>query len=153
MTPRYFAFESDFVASLRCIPMSVRYKLDIAGVKLKLNEWSKMDPAERAYLAEMPYVNRAEIQAFKNMLSILVRINCGVMPTLMDPVKADWNTSEIPDQVAEKAVALGVTVSPDSWRGLDELERFALMKLSRPGHEGKNFVPALEEFGVTHGGE
>jgi hypothetical protein len=87
------------------------------------------------------------------MLSILVRINCGVMPTLMDPVKADWNTSEIPDQVAEKAVALGVTVSPDSWRGLDELERFALMKLSRPGHEGKNFVPALEEFGVTHGGE
>jgi hypothetical protein len=153
MTARYFKFESDFVDSLRCIPMSVRYKLDIAGVKLKLNEWSKLDPAERTYLAEMPYVNRAEIQAFKNMLSILVRINCGVMPTAMDPVKADWNTAEIPEQVAEKAVAMGVIVDPESWRGLGELERFALMKLSRPGHEGKNFVPALEEFGVTHGGE
>lgn len=153
MAARYFQFESDFVDSLRCIPMAVRYKLDLAGIKLKLNEWSKLDPAERAYLAEMPYVNRAEIQAFRNMLSILVRINCGVLPTLMDPVKPDWNGAEIPEQIADKAVTLGVAVSPESWRGLGELERFALMKLSRPGHEGKNFIPALEEFGVTHGGE
>ncbi len=153
MTARYFQFESDFVESLRCVPMTVRYKLDLAGIKLKLNEWSKLDPAERAYLAEMPYINRAEIQAFRNMLSILVRINCGVMPTLMEPVKPDWGGAEVPDQVAEKAVTLGAAVSPDSWLGLGELERFALMKLSRPGHEGKNFLPALEEFGVTHGGE
>lgn len=153
MPAHYFAFESDFVATLRCIPMCVRHKLDISGVKLKLNEWSKLDPAERAYLAEMPFRNTAEIQAFRDFLSLLVRINCGSLPSMMTPVEPNWNTQEIPDQVAEKAVALGVTVSPESWRDLGDLPRFALMKLSRPGHEGKNFVPALEEFGVTHGGE
>jgi hypothetical protein len=51
VSARFFNFESDFVESLRCVPMCVRLKLDLAGVKLKLNEWSKMDPAERAYLA------------------------------------------------------------------------------------------------------
>ncbi len=31
-----FQFEADFVASLRCIPIQVRYKLDTCGIKLKL---------------------------------------------------------------------------------------------------------------------
>jgi hypothetical protein len=153
MTARYFAFESDFVESLRCVPMCVRLKLDVAGVKLKLNEWSKMDPAERAYLADMPCESREEVRAFRDFISLLVRINCGALPTLMDPAEPLWNAEEAPGQVLEKAVSFGVAVPPESWRGLDELERFALIKLSRPGHEGKNFVPALEEFGITHGGE
>lgn len=33
----YFQFEADFIQTLRCIPLSVRYKLDTCGVKLKLN--------------------------------------------------------------------------------------------------------------------
>jgi hypothetical protein len=153
MSPRYFAFESDFVESLRCVPMCVRLKLDVAGVKLKLNEWSKTDPAERTYLADMPCSSRDEIRAFRDFISLLVRINCGALPTLMDPTEPLWNSEEVPEQVMEKAVSFGVAVPPDAWRSLDELERFALVKLSRPGHEGKNFVPALEEFGITHGGE
>jgi hypothetical protein len=153
MTARYFKFESDFVDTLRCIPMCVRHKLDLAGVKLKLNEWSKLAQSEREYIASLHLNSRAEIQTFRNVVVILTRITSGAMPSLMDPVTPDWNSTEIPDQVAEKAVSLGVTVSPEAWRNLGELPRFALMKLSRPGHEGKNFVPALEEFGVTHGGE
>ena len=140
----FFKFESDFVQSLRCIPMCVRFKLDVSGVKLKLNEWSKMDTAERAYLADMSFSSRPEIQAFRDFLSLLVRINCGALPTLMDPADPAWNAAEIPEQVTEKAVSLGVAVPSGSWSGLDELQRFALMKLSRPGHEGKNFVPALQ---------
>jgi hypothetical protein len=153
MPARYFDFESDFVDSLRCVPMCVRFKLDLAGVKLKLNEWSKMDPAERAYMAEMPCDSRDEIRGFRDFTSLLVRINCGALPSLMDPPEPLWESENVPAQVLEKAESFGVAVPPEAWRGLDELERFALIKLSRPGHEGKNFVPALEEFGVTHGGE
>lgn len=153
MTARYFQFESDFVESLRCIPMCVRYKLDMAGVKLKLGEWSRLSAAERAYIADLPVETKAETQTFRNVIVIMTRIASGAIPSLMDPVIPHWNGADVPEQVAEKAVSLGVTVPPESWRGLDELERFALMKLSRPGHEGKNFGPALEEFGVTHGGE
>jgi hypothetical protein len=153
MTARYFEFESDFVASLRCIPMCVRFKLDLVGVKLKLNEWSKFSQAEREYLAALPVGTDAERQAFRNTLVLLTRVACGAIPSLMDPVVPDWNIREVPDQVADKAVSLGLTVPRESWERLDEMERFALMKLSRPGHEGKNFAPALEEFGVTHRGE
>jgi len=32
----FFQFEADFVDSLRCIPMQVRFKLATCGIKLKL---------------------------------------------------------------------------------------------------------------------
>ena len=44
MPPRQnhcFGFEADFVGDLRCIPMAVRRKLDLVGVKLKLSHWSQ----------------------------------------------------------------------------------------------------------------
>ncbi len=149
MSARYFDFESDFVATLRCVPMCVRHKLDLAGVKLKLNEWSKMDPAERAYLAEMPCGTRDEIRGFRDFISLLVRINCGALPSLMEPPEALWESEAPPAQVTEKAAALGLAFPVDAWAKLDVLQRFALVKLSRPGHEGANFAPALREFGVT----
>ena len=38
----YFDFEEDFVEkNIRCIPMIVRFKMDEAGIKLKLSEWSR----------------------------------------------------------------------------------------------------------------
>ena len=45
-----FDFEADFTADLRCIPMAVRRKLDLAGIKLKLQHWSELHEAERAEL-------------------------------------------------------------------------------------------------------
>ena len=149
MPARYFAFESDFVDTLRCVPMCVRHKLDLSGVKLKLNEWSKMDPDERAYLAEMACGSHDEIRGFRDFTSLLVRINCGSLPSLMTPPAALWESDAPPAQVTEKAAALGLAFSAPAWKSLDTLQRFALVKLSRPGHEGANFAPALKEFGIT----
>jgi hypothetical protein len=151
MSARYFEFESDFVDTLRCVPMCVRHKLDLAGVKLKLNEWSKMDPAERAYMAEMPCGTRDEVRGFRDFTSLLVRINCGALPSLMTPPEALWDAPEAPAQVTGKAAALGASIPPATWNSLDVLQRFALVKLSRPGHEGANFAPALREFGIVAG--
>ena len=58
-----FRFESAFVASLRCIPMAMRYRLDLSGVKLKLNEWSKLGLADRQALLGMPCATPAQIDA------------------------------------------------------------------------------------------
>jgi hypothetical protein len=41
---------------------------------------------------------------------------------------------------------LGLALRSDAWSGLDELQRFALVKLSHPGHEHRNLPMALEEF-------
>lgn len=43
---------------------------------------------------------------------------------------------------------MGVVISQDQWAALHPLQRFALVKLVRPGHEGHNIGPALKEFGL-----
>ncbi len=44
-----------------------------------------------------------------------------------------------------------VTLIPPTltqWAGLSPLQRFAIFKLTRPGHTNENFVPAMREFGL-----
>jgi len=48
--------------------------------------------------------------------------------------------------VKASAAACGEAVSDDAWRGLMEIQRFALCKLARPGHDHHNLKPALREF-------
>jgi len=147
-TATYFKFEADFVETQRCIPMCVRYKLDMSGVKLKLNEWSKLDPGYRERLAIMPFLTASEVYEFGLFLIGLVVVSSGAAPELMTPPERIWDSHEVPTQVAEKAASFDKKISNDTWKKLPWLQRFALVKLSRPGHEGKNFVPALEEFGI-----
>jgi hypothetical protein len=147
-TAPYFKFEADFVATQRCIPMCMRYKLDMSGVKLKLGEWAKLDPSYRERLCLMPFLTASEVYEFGLFLIGLVVVSSGAAPELMDPPERIWDTPEVPAQVADKAKELGKKISNEDWKKLNWLQRFALIKLSRPGHEGKNFVPALEEFGI-----
>ncbi|MBF9263330.1 conserved hypothetical protein [Paracidovorax cattleyae] len=53
----FFAFESDFVATLLCVPMIVRFKLDLCGVKLSLKGWSRFDHDTRFRCAHLPMTN------------------------------------------------------------------------------------------------
>jgi len=43
---------------------------------------------------------------------------------------------------------IGSVLHPEQWRELSILQRFALIKLCRPGHENKNFPIAMKEFGL-----
>ncbi|RYZ55838.1 MAG: hypothetical protein EOP49_01985 [Sphingobacteriales bacterium] len=55
----HFKFEEDFMEDgIRCIPMIVRFKLDLAGIKLKLAEWCRFSVDERATLTGLPCRNR-----------------------------------------------------------------------------------------------
>lgn len=144
-----FRFESDFVSSLRCIPMAVRYRLDLTGVKLKLNEWSKLGKDDRRSLVERPVGSETELRDYRQGLSALVAAACGAPPALLpEAVERQWESPAPPLQVLEKAVAEGIALSNAEWMALKPLQRFALIKLSRPGHENRNFVPAALEFGL-----
>ena len=56
--------------------------------------------------------------------------------------------SEIPATVQAKFQDQQVPLSLQQWQSLTELQRFALIKLSRPSHENRNFMPAVTEFGL-----
>jgi hypothetical protein len=147
----FFGFEADFVDSLRCIPMAVRLRLDVTGVKLKLNEWSKLGQADRLALAKTPYRGPAEIPAYREALSRLVEKTSGARPSMLAELPdAVWeDPSRVPEQVIEQARASGLDLPQASWAALHPLQRFALTKLSRPGHENRNFLPAMREFGLA----
>lgn len=144
----FFQFEADFVDSLRCIPMQVRMKLDTCGVKLKLTHWSQFNQEERQALITMACLTPEEIQAYRNFLQQLVISKTGAPAgELSIDTNPLWmNTEVIPEIVAEKATEFNVTITPQQWENLTLLERFALIKLSRPSHENQNFYPALKEF-------
>jgi hypothetical protein len=144
----FFKFEADFVESLRCIPMQVRMKLDTCGVKLKLQHWNQFTQQERQALVEMRCITLEEIEAYQQYLQQRVIEHTGTAaPDLpVDEHPAWMNTTTIPSSVQEKAEELGVSITPQRWAALSPAQRFALIKLSRPSHENKNFLPALQEF-------
>ncbi|MEO6094756.1 MAG: nitrate reductase associated protein [Fibrobacteria bacterium] len=150
----FFGFEADFVDSLRCIPMAVRLRLDVTGIKLKLNEWSKLGPADRLALANTSCRGPAELLAYGETLSRLVERTSGARPAMLPELpEAVWeDPARVPSQVTEQARALGLHLSQSSWASLLPLQRFALTKLSRPGHENLNFLPAMKEFGLASAG-
>jgi hypothetical protein len=140
-----FGFERDFAGSLRCIPMAVRYKLDRAGIKLSLRQWSQVSRDDRTALLEAPY---DDIPGFRAKLIALIETKTdepvkSLVPDLTDPPMP-------PTQLVEFAQAQ--TIAPPTnaaWSALTPLQRFTLIKLSRAHHDNINFVPALREFGLV----
>ena len=147
----FFQFEADFVDSLHCIPMQVRMKLDTCGVKLKLAHWHQLNQEERQVLIAMACRTPEESQAYRKFLQTLVTERTGGPASTLpvDPNPPWMDESNVPPNVREKAAEFEVTVRVEQWRKLMPLQRFALIKLSRPSHENRNFYPAIKEFGLV----
>ncbi|MHC5746014.1 MAG: nitrate reductase associated protein [Nostoc sp.] len=143
----FFQFEADFVDSLRCIPMQVRCKLDTCGIKLKLPDWNQMTTDERQALVELACTTETEIQSYREHIEQLIIQRTGVPATKLpiEPHPA-WLDATVPASLQEKAQEIGVTLTQQNWSALTPLQRFALIKLSQPGHENKNFKRAIAEF-------
>jgi len=150
----FFRFEEDFVeAHLRCIPMVVRFKLDACGIKLKLEEWSVMTPAERSHLAHAPCESPKEVFLYREELCKLIISRTNNLPTPIPvPENPAWsNQDEIPYTIQEKLTDISASSTLSQWQSLTDLQRFALVKLSSSGHEHKNFLKALIEFNFLSG--
>jgi hypothetical protein len=144
----FFQFEADFVQSLRCIPMQVRMKLDTCGIKLKLTHWHQFTQQERQILVEKPCTTAEEIAEYRQYLQQLVIEHTGAPASELpiDPHPAWMDATTIPYTIGEKAQEFGVSLTLEQWEKLTTAQRFALIKLSRPSHENKNFLPAIQEF-------
>jgi hypothetical protein len=147
----FFKFEADFVDSLRCIPMQVRYKLDNCGVKLKLSHWHQFTEEERQSLVEMPCTSGEECQEYREFLQNLIIDKTGTAASeiAVEENPAWINEKEIPETIQIKAAESKVNITVEQWEKLAPLQRFALIKLSRSSHENKNFYPAVKEFGIV----
>src|SRR5215475_3161010 len=103
-TARHFQFEAEFVASLRCIPMYVRFKLDAVGFKLKLSHWAGLGLEDRRMLAETPCETAEEIDAYRLLLSRLVLEKTGEsLSELPAGCDSDWEQENTPRQILARA--------------------------------------------------
>jgi len=146
-----FDFEQDFAGALQCIPMCVRFKLDVCGVKLSLRQWNRFVHGDRERLIELPCERPDEIPAYRQCVTALIAAaGAGPVKELPVPENPDWNEIErVPEQLVAWSASKG-TAPPTlaQWRALTPLKRFVLLKLSHPEHENRNFLPALREFGL-----
>lgn len=146
-----FDFESDFVASLRCIPMAVRLKLDTSGIKLTLRQWSRFTLEDRQILLEMRCATATEVGVYRAKLVWLVALRSGEEAKALGEAPVPlWEIADrVPEVVDAYARSIGVTPpSLDDWGDLTELQRFVLIKLTRDNHDNVNFAPAMREFGL-----
>jgi len=145
-----FAFESDFAGSLYCIPMAVRLKLDNCGVKVSLKQWTRLSREQRDQLLARPCDTAQHTQTYRDYLVGAIELQTGdkAQGVAVDPHPAWIEESHVPAQVSDYFNAQGLApLSLAQWQGLAPLQRYALIKLTRPGHSNDNFLPALREFG------
>ena len=145
-----FGFESELVTNLTYIPIAVRFKLDKCGIRLSLVQWNQLPESERRKLLKAPCANSVDIASYGQALRRLIKevIGDDPQPTQITAAPA-WEEVELPRQIADKARQMGIPApSSEQWRGLTTLQRFALLKVSRPSGDSRNLAPALREFGL-----
>jgi hypothetical protein len=149
--PGIFRFEVDFGGTLRCIPMSVRMKLDQTGIKLSLKQWNRIPADGRRQLVERSCSSAAETERYREYLVALIETHTRTAVEFAPPDPAPpWaDARAVPERIREWARELGVAPpSAEQWAALAPLQRFALYKLTRPGHSNENFLPAMREFSL-----
>ena len=141
-----FAFEQDFIGNWRCIPLCVRRKLDLSGVKLKLNHWLALTQDQRQQLVDWPDTTEALLQLRDHLRQCTASMPDGRAKDLDPVTAAPWQqVDQLPEEVADAAAARGVELTATHWREIRELDRFALCKLVRPGHDHHNLAAAFNE--------
>jgi hypothetical protein len=145
---RRFRFEGDIYDSLNCVPMAARRKLDRVGLKVGLEQWQSLSRAEHLAICYMPATSPDECEALREVILTVVKARNRSEPKEL-PAEAR-RTAEPPEQppllLVQRSKALGFVLSEQVWRGLDEDERYALMKLGNEKTASHNLSAALAEF-------
>ncbi|HWU99240.1 MAG TPA: nitrate reductase associated protein [Oxalicibacterium sp.] len=150
-----FDFEQDGRYPLRRIPMIMRFNLDACGMRISLTGWITLSRDEREELVMLPCASEPERAAFRARLAQMLDPHADNPDAVIEHVDIDpcpaWKSMQaIPQSVIDTLNDLslpGMTLS--QWTALNDLQRFALIKLTRSGHKNANLQPALKEFGLA----
>jgi hypothetical protein len=145
-----FGFEAGMASALEGIPMSVRMKLDLCGLKISLAQWRGLPLAVRQVMTEVRSDTVAEIQRARRYFRFIVGAFGLGQPAPVRVNALEWSAQgRTPAIVVSAMQALGLPrIGAATWAGLSDLERFALVKLTRQGHV-RYLKGAVEEFGLV----
>jgi hypothetical protein len=142
-----FRYEAEFYPSLRRIPLHVRMKLDLTGLKISLKDWLACSFAERSVLCHLPLESADEKQVLVAYLDFLSRRYKGEPVQFTDAMDgALWNSSEVPEPVAQKSASCFNIVTIEEWRHWQPHQRYALYKTAISKSQPEAFAQVLEEL-------
>jgi hypothetical protein len=147
---RRFQFEGDIHQSLDCVPLTVRRRLDLAGLKISLAGWQTLTRGERLALCHLPTESEADIAVYREVMQQFCDARGVPLKPLGDSDRA-WNAPEPPEGLRARLHELSVALPPAAWRALDEESRYALCKLADPQREPAKLKAALIELGLASG--
>ncbi len=143
-----YRFESEIYPSLSLIPLHVRLKLDLTGVKISLKGWLAFSLEERWAACHLPVETEEERKTFSSYLDFLSRRylgeNAASVPPITDPPWEDLGRVAEPVQAKSKGIGEAVTLK--EWSQWNLLQRYALFKLSISKRQPEQFYEALREF-------
>ena len=141
-----FRFEQDFVGNWRCIPLCVRRKLDLIGLKLKLSHWLALSRSERQELVDWRDDSDSLRELRLHLQACTQLMEHGMARDLPPAFDEPWQCSDVvPQSLHAAAARFDLNLSLSCWQTMGELERFALCKLARPGHDHHNLEAAFNE--------
>lgn len=143
-----FRCESEFYPTLSRVPLHVRMKLDLAGIKFSLKDWLAFSLEERTVLCHLPVDAPDERQAFIAYLEFLSRKCLGAPLALTAPAnRLLWdNVDRIPEPVAAKSAARNQSVAVEEWARWNFFQRYALYKTAISENEPEAFFDILKEL-------
>ena len=122
----YFNFEDDFITDLRCIPLCVRRKLDLIGIKLKLTHWQEFNLIEKTKIVNWPDEKKELFELKIFLKKITSNSKYGEAKEIEISINQPWqDKNKVPEQVLKSALERGINISIEKWRNLNELDRFA----------------------------
>lgn len=145
----FYPFEGPETIDLSLIPLSIRYKLDRAEIKLHLSQWQKISIDDRQRLLETPCGTATELTTYRALLLELIERYFSESPTF-HPLTSDepWaNSLRWPQVVIEQSEKQSTALPPvEQWQTLSEMDRHALFVLGRSKHAHQEFVAAMNLF-------
>jgi hypothetical protein len=135
-----FAFE-DGAETLEYMAHSMRRKLDLVGVKIGLQGWQAMTPAERLALSHFPVETDDERAAFVQVLRGFAERADAKVETVAPVDARAWGKERVPDAVRARR-----DISLDAWAALSDEERYVLLRLSERQRMPERFDAALAQL-------
>jgi hypothetical protein len=142
-----FRYEVEFYPALSRIPLHVRMKLDLTGIKISLKDWLACALEERAALCHMPIDSEEERHVFTAYLDFLRRKYQGQQAEVTERLDSSrWQASEVPRAVAQKSAACFNTIELAEWQRWLPHQRYALYKMAVSKSQPEAFADILDEL-------
>lgn len=140
-----FEFERGEFSDLNWMPLTLRYRLDVSGLKLSLAIWQRIPISERMVLLDLPFESEMERETWVSRLKSAVS-DAGDVEL---PKVERWvDAMGVPPDLRTRLTEMGIGMAAAGWNRLSPLQRYALCKLAQSKQGDRLFPHAAKEFGL-----